>query len=209
MGRHDPTLKLPDSQFALVRGLYATTPVATAFGLRPASSLAPGDLVMTRDDGLRPIRSVRHEQRQALWSVRLPQGAFGTGDMVMLPPGQPVLIQTRYAMPFSGDDLALLPATSLEGWRGIAPHVPASTEMILHLCLDRPGLLFLAPGLWTHCDGSDAAGFDLRRLLGVPSRPTLPLAAARHLVAHLIADEASAELTACQATARWPPPNLA
>ena len=113
MGRHDPFLKLPEGQVNLTRGLYASTPVATAFGWRPVADLAPGDLVMTRDDGLRPIRSLRAEPRQALWSVRLPQGALGNDDTVMLPPGQPILIRTHYALPFSGDDLAVLPATSL------------------------------------------------------------------------------------------------
>ena len=121
MGRHDRSMKLPESHSTLIRGLYASTPVQTAFGWRPASTLAPGDLVMTRDDGLRPINSVLTEHRQALWSVRLPEGALGNSAMVMLPPGQPILIKTRHAMPFSGDDLALVPVTTLEGWRGIAP----------------------------------------------------------------------------------------
>ena len=208
MGRHDPALGLPQGQSTLIRGLYASTLVQTALGWRAAAELGSGDLVMTRDDGLRPIRSVSVEHRQALWSVRLPQGAFGNDAVVMLPPGQPILIKTSYAMPFSGDDLALVPVTTLEGWRGIAPHVPARTEAIVQIRLDRPGVLLVGPGLMAGCEGIDEPTFDIRHLLDSPTRPTLPLAAARHMVAHLVADEACAELAACQAAERWPPPNL-
>jgi hypothetical protein len=208
MGRHDPSLKLPVSHSALIRGLYASTPVQTAFGWRPASTLAAGDLVMTRDDGLRQITSIETARQQALWSVRLPVGAIGNENIIMLPPGQPILIKTIYALPFSGDDLALVPVTTLEGWRGIAPHVPAQTEAILHLRLDRAGILFIGPGLMAGCEGTEDSAFDIQSLLDSPSRPTLPLAAARHMVAHLVADEASAVLASCQAADRWPPPNL-
>lgn len=205
MGRHDTTLTLPDIRSCLLRGLYAATPVQTAFGWRPASALCPGDLVMTRDDGLRPIAAVHPDHRQALWSVRLPAGAVGNREMVMLPPGQPILIRTAYALPFSGDDLALVPVTALEGWRGIAPHVPARTEPILHLRLDRAALLFVGPGLMAGCDGTGDNGFDLTRLLDCPTRPTLPLAAARQMVAHLVADEIGAAIGLCQAAALRPP----
>ena len=205
MARHDPTLMLSAGRTALVSGLYASTPVRTAFGWQPVSDLGSGDLVMTKDDGLRPIVDVQTERRQALWSVRLPQGAIGNSEMVMLPPGQPVLIQTGYAMPFSGDDLALIPATALEGWRGVAPHVPARGEAILHLRLDRATILFAGPGLMVGCEGMIDNAFDIKRLLDGQVRPTLPLAAARHMVAHLVADEAGAGFGAYQATALRPP----
>ena len=207
MGRHDTTLKLSDHRSALIRGFYASTPVQTAFGWQAVSDLRPGDLVMTKDEGLRPIAQVQTELRQALWSVRLPQGAIGNPDLVMLPPGQPVLIKTGYAMPFSGDDLALVPVTALEGWRGIAPHVPARSEPILRLRLDRAAVLFVGPGLMAGCDGVDDSAFDIKRLLDVLTRPTLPLAAARQMVAHLVADEASTQIAGYQA-ATWRPPNL-
>ena len=205
MGRHDTTLKLAGNCTALIRGLYASTPVQSAFGWQAASDLGPGDLVMTMDDGLRPIASVDTESRQALWSVRLPEGAIGNPEMVMLPPGQPVLIKSGYAMPFSGDDLALIPATALEGWRGIAPHVPARAEAILRLRLDRAAILFVGPGLLAGCDGMDDTTFELKRLLDGPIRPTLPLAAARQMVAHLVADEAGAVLATYLAAASRPP----
>lgn len=205
MGRHDISLSPPQGQTGLARGFYASTPVQTAFGWRFATDLGPGDLVMTLEAGLAPVLAVATEFRPALWSVMLPQGALGNPQDVMLPPGQPLLIRSRHAMPFSGDDLALVPATALEGWRGITAHVPARTEPILQLRLDRPGLVSAGPGLHLGCEGSDSAAFDLKRLLDTPARPCLPLAAARHMVAQLVAEEASGALASLQAAALRPP----
>ena len=207
MGRHDATLRLAGQRMSLATGFYASTPVQTAFGWTAAAALGPGDLVMTRDMGLVPVAAVRTEYRQALWSVRIPAGALNNPGPVMLPPGQPLLIQTDWAMPFSGDDLALVPATALEGWCGIAPHVPAQTEAILQLRLDHAAILFIGPGLMAGCDGTDDAAFDLKRLMQSPRRPVLPLAAARHMVAQLVADEACKAMQSLHAADLRAPPN--
>jgi hypothetical protein len=208
MGRHDFTLSASRQRGSLATGFYASTPVQTAFGWTAVTALGPGDLVLTRDMGLVPVAAMRTESRQALWSVRIPAGVLGNAGPVMLPPGQPLLIQTGWALPFSGDDLALVPATALEGWRGIAPHVPAQTEAILQLRLDQPAILSIGPGLLAGCDGPDDAVFDLNRLMQSPRRPVLPLAAARHMVAQLVADEACEAIKALQAADLRPPPNL-
>ena len=207
MGRHDTTLRAVSQRMSLATGLYASTPVQTAFGWQAAATLRPGDLVLTRGMGLVPLVAVHTEHRQALWSVRIPAMALGNAETVMLPPGQPLLIQTAWALPFSGDDLALIPATALEGWRGIAPHVPARAEPVLQLRLDRSGSLYVGPGLLAGCDGCDDTGFDIKRLMQQPHRPTVPLAAARHMVAQLVAQETGAAFALFQAAA-LPPPNL-
>ena len=203
MGRHDITLSRSGSRTALAAGLYAPTPVLTAFGWQVLSDLVPGDLVVTRDHGLTPIAAIRPEIRPALWSVHLPPGAMGNGTAVTLPPGQPILVESRFALPFCGETSALVPAMALEGWRGIAPHVPARTEPILQLLLSRPGILFAGPGLLTAAPGIEAT-FDLMQLLRPPTHPVLPLAAARQLVASLIAAEAGHGLL----QAALLPPNL-
>lgn len=209
MGRHDFSLTGGAKRVALATGLYASTLVQTAFGWQSIADLRAGDLVMTRDDGLVPITATHTELRKALWSVRLPADAIGNETELMLPPGQPVLIRTAYAMPFSGDDLGLVPATALEGWRGIAPHVPAHSEPIVQLRLPRSGILFAGPGLMVGCDGSVQASFDLKTLLHTPSRPVLPLAAARQMMATLVAEQACLTLKDLYAAdLRGPPPNL-
>jgi len=210
MGRHDISLNPAGQRQALARGLYASTPVQTAFGWQAVAELGPGDLVMTQESGLVPVVAVHLEFRRALWSVRLPEGAVGNEAMLMLPPGQPILIKTHYALPFSGDDLALVPATALEGWRGIAPHVPACAEQILQLRLPRPAVIFAGPGILAGCEGQDIGCFDLKSLMSTPTRPMLPLAAARQMVAALIAEEAGAGFAEYYAAEDdSPPPNLA
>ena len=208
MGRHEFSLGGTARRVTLAKGLYASTKVQTAFGWQCVGDLRPGDLVMTRDDGLTPLHAIHPEFRPALWSVRLPVDAVGNLVDMILPPGQPVLICTAYANPFSGDDLALVPATALEGWHGIAPHVPASTEAVLQLHLPRPGILFAGPGLLVGCDGADPASLTLKSLLHTPCRPVLPLAAARQMMATLVAEEAALCFRTLYAADLCPPPNL-
>jgi hypothetical protein len=83
---------------------------------------------------------------------------------------------------------------ALEGWRGIAPHVPARPEPILQLRLAHPALVCAGPGLLAGVDGVREAALDLHRLLALQMRPVVPLASARQLVASLIAEEAGQAL---------------
>ena len=194
MGRHDINLGRAMAAKGLAAGFYAATPVQTALGWQIVGALARGDLVLTRDGGLMPVQSVTRDPRAALWSVRLPARAFANDATVMLPPGQPVLIETPLALPFTGEAFALIPATALEGWRGIAPHVPAETAPILRLTLTEPALISAGPGIWTQADAARRP-FDLSQLLDAPQRPVLPLSIARQLVASLIAEEAGSGLS--------------
>ena len=195
MARHDITLGLACGASRLACGLYAATPVLTGFGWRRVADLAPGDLVLTGDSGLAAVRLIRPDLRPALWSVLVPPGSLGNDTFVTLPPGQPVLIESRLALPFCGEAVALVPATALEGWRGITPHVPPHPEPILQIQLARSGTIFVGPGLRAGVDGTDESPFDLARLVQEPCRPQLPLAAARQLVASLIAEEAGLSLS--------------
>ena len=194
MTRHDSTLGFAGGASRLACGLYAATPVLTAMGWRRMADLAPGDLVLTGETGLAAVRVIRPDLRAALWSVLVPPGSLGNATAILLPPGQPVLIESRCALPFCGEAVALVPATALEGWRGIAPQVPPHPEPILHVQLARPASIFAGPGLRVGVDGTDDSPFDLARLVQEPCRPQLALAAARQLMASLIAEEAGLAL---------------
>ncbi len=198
MGRHDMTLgAVVKGRSSLAAGLYASTPVLTPTGWVVMGDLNPGDLIVTRDYGLSPIVATRPELRAALWGVLFPEGALDNDEAVILPPGQPVLVETPFAMPFTGEPQALVPAVALEGWRGIVPHVPASPEAIVQMRLQRPGLVHAGPGLIVGVEGIETGEIDLiRMLLTAPDRAVLPLAAARHLVAALMAQEAGHGLRA-------------
>jgi hypothetical protein len=206
MGRHDLTLgAVLKGRSSLATGLYASTPVLTPTGWVPMADLSAGDIVVTHDHGLLPIVTIATETRAALWAVLFPEGALGNEVAVILPPGQPVLVQTAHALPFGGEAQALVPAASLEGWRGIAPFVPPARETILQMRLSRPGLVQAGPGLILGVDGMDRGEIDLiRRLISAPERAVLPLAAARLLVASLIAEEAGQGLRASDQAALRP-----
>lgn len=198
MGRHDLALSAAlKGHSGLAAGIYAQTPILTASGWLPAQDLAPGDLVVTLDHGLSPIVALRPQERAALWSVRLPEGALGNPQPVILPPGQPVLLVSAYAIPFTGETTALVPAAALEGWRGIAPHVPACRQPILQIDLARPALVQAGPGLVIGLDTIVKGSGDLMRLFApTPDRLVLPLPVARHLVAALVAEETGRALRA-------------
>lgn len=196
MGRHDLTLGIAlKGRAGLACGLYTSTAVLTATGWVEMGALSPGDLVVTREAGLCPILTITPEPRDALWAVRFPEGVLGNLEEVLLPPGQPVLIETAYAMPFTGETEVLVPAAALEGWRGIAPQVPLHPEIILGMRLCQPGLLEVGQGLVIGVEGANTGSADLIRLLyGPAERAVLPLAAARHLVTAMIAEEAGQAL---------------
>ena len=206
MGRHDLTLgAVIKGRSSLATGLYASTPVLTPTGWVEMADLVAGDLVVTHDHGLLPIVTTGPEPRAALWAVFFPEGALGNEVEVLLPPGQPVLVETVHALPFGGEARALVPAASLEGWRGIAARVPTTSETILQMRLSRPGLVQAGPGLILGIEGIDTAEIDLiRRLLLAPERAVLPLAAARLLVTNLVAEEAGQGLRATDQAAFRP-----
>lgn len=197
MGRHDQSLStVLKGRSSLATGLYASTTILTPTGWVRMEDIGPGDLVVTRDHGVLPILSTRPEHRAALWSVRFPEGALGNDEEAFLPPGQPVLIETPFALPYTGEGLALVPAAALEGWRGICPHVQASPEIILQMRLSHPALV-QAGGLVVAVEGIDTGEVDLiSRLLARPGPAAIPLAAARHLVAAMIAEETGLALRA-------------
>ena len=206
MGNHDLTLgAILKGRSGLASGLYAATPVLTATGWVTMADLVPGDLIVTRDHGLLPIVMIATETRAALWAVLFPKDALGNEGPVLLPPGQPVLVESAHALPFGGETTTLVPAASLEGWRGIAPFVPSSRETILQMRLGRPGLVQAGPGLILGVEGIDSGEVDLiRSFFHAPKHAVLPLAAARRLVASLIAEEAGQSLRTCDQAALRP-----
>lgn len=167
-------------------GLFPDTPVATPEGWRPASSLGPGQQVLTLGAGALSLAAIA-TQPPPLWVQVLPQGACGNRLALALPPGQPVLVEADAALPLTGDALALLPVQALEGWRGIAPAPNRVPPLVLQL--DQPDLIYAGPGL----------------ILGLPGRRPgqrrpgnvriLSLAEARALVARLVAEDLAAALS--------------
>ena len=125
-----------------IGGLAATMRVATPRGLTPVAALRPGDLILTRDSGYRPLRALCPLgplpclQVAGLW-LRPGQGLLDRG-----PEGEEVLIPAHHL------------ATG-------AP--PLTRRLVFALRFDRHEIL-LADGQWT--ESAPAPGLPARRRIG-------------------------------------------
>ena len=80
-------------------GLTEGTLIATAMGWRPVEAIAPGDLVLTFDRGLQPVRDVKRAIAwltpgplpHAMCPLSVPPGALGNAEAMTLLPEQAVM----------------------------------------------------------------------------------------------------------------------
>lgn len=116
----------------------AGTLIDTASGERPVEVIKPGDLVMTRDHGLQPVRwvgsqTVRGHGRLA--PVRIARGAFGASRDVMISPQHRILISGWQVELYFGEDEVLVPAKSLIDGRDVC-QVPMDIVRYVHILFD-------------------------------------------------------------------------
>lgn len=177
---------------ASAEGVFASNPVAIPGGWALASDLRPGDAVETFDDGPQPIRSISTQpssgQRTALL---VPAWALGNAQALFLLPEQTVMIESDLAEDLYGEPFVTVPAAALEGWAGIQRAL-APPEASFQFLFDTAQLVYVAGDLLLGCPGQPS----IQAVLGHAGPAALPLgpAAARHLVACLIAEAAGEEL---------------
>lgn len=181
----------------LARGLVAGTRIATANEWRPVEALAPGDLILTFDRGVQPLRGIfrgLHCDPEAgcparLRPLRVPAGALGNAEEMTLLSEQHVLVESDAADILFGDPFSLICAADLEGFRGIerSPHADALEVMQLQFETDE--VVFAERGGLAFCPAA--------RVIGSQSEPEaayvpLPRLAARDLVECLRREDALA-----------------
>lgn len=122
----------------------AGTLIETPRGLVPVETLRPGERVLTRDHGARPLAWVGQRRFDLaalwgvprLWPVRIGVGALGHGlplRPLCLSPQHRVLVQSwRADLMFGTPDL-LVPAAALVGRPGIRQPPPAAPVTYVHL----------------------------------------------------------------------------
>jgi hypothetical protein len=129
------------------------TLIATARGELPLSQLQPGDLVLTRDNGLQPIRrivTVRGVAAGAVASVTIRQGALGAGmphTNITVSANHRILVTGEIAAMLFDDTDALIAAHQLVGLSGVETS-PAGP--MLHMEFDHHEVV-LSNGCWTEC----------------------------------------------------------
>lgn len=134
------------------------TRILTDQGERVIETLAPGDMVLTRDNGWQPLRWIgRRDMTQAelmaeprFNPIRIAQGALGEGlpqrDMLVSPQHRMLLAGPRAELLF-GEHEVLAAATHLVGTPGIERVMPRTVSYI-HLMFDHHEIIH-ADGAWS------------------------------------------------------------
>jgi len=138
-------------------GMMAGTKVATAIGWRPVEAVAAGDMVLTFDGGMQPVKEVVRRQYWCTdsdpedWPLRVPAGALGNrGDMHVLP-RQLILVESDTAEAVLGDPFALIPAAALDGFRGITRVRPGEVVEAIELRFEAEEIVYANIGALFLC----------------------------------------------------------
>jgi len=158
-GQYDSALMIGEGAFfCFTRG----TLIQTDAGLRPIESLKPGDLVMTRDNGLKPIQWLgmtrldpeRLAAEPKLRPVRIPAGVLGkdangaalpTRDLLVSPQHR-VLVRSKIAQRMTGSVEVLVPAirlTDLPGVEQVGSSAPSERVVeYYHMLFDQHEIVY-------------------------------------------------------------------
>jgi Hint domain len=116
----------------------AGTLIRTAQGLRPVETIAAGDMVWTRDDGLQPVAWAGGRQvdgRGALAPVRFAAGALGNDRALIVSPQHRMLVTGWQAELFCGEPEVLVAAVHLVNGDTVA-RVPMARVSYHHIMFD-------------------------------------------------------------------------
>ena len=183
----------------------AGTMIATDTGDRPIETLAEGDLVMTRDHGLQPIRWIGSRAVVAtgdLAPIEIAAGTFGNRQALRVSPQHRILIEGWQAELLFGEEEVLVPAKALVNDRTIR-RLAIPTVTYCHMLFDQHEVV-LSQGMWTESlhtgkEALDSLGEHSRQEilrifpelgltqdpLGALARTTIPVREAMALAAYL------------------------
>ena len=179
-------------------GLVASTMVATSRGWQFAGDIKPGDRVLTFDAGLQKVTQVIRELPwsedsecpQSLWPLEVPAGAFGNTRPFHLLGNQNIMVESDAAEDMFGDPFSVIPASALQGLRGIERVPPRDGMEIIHVYFAEEQVVFGEHGALYLCPSSrDMMDMALEHA-NDPLYSILPLAEARVVASSLREDMA-------------------
>jgi len=195
-----PLGQVANSGFPLVSvgqgGFLAGTHVASNLGWREVEALAVGDKVLTFDHGMQGIVELQRETilpgegelDPARCPLLVPRDALMNRVPLWLMPDQGVLLESDLVEDAQGDPFAVVPACTLEGYRGIRRMHPGAQLDLVTPRFGQDQVIYLEAGLL----GFSAAPRNLMcgRVFSEESAyRVLPPEEARGLVLSMIADE--------------------
>ena len=120
-------------------GLLAGTMVATDEGWRPVEGIAPGDMVLTFDNGMQPVAGIhRIEISRAnvpahkRFIMHVPEGSLGNRKDMLVMPSQEVIVESDMAEIDFGEAFVLVQVLMLDGYRGIRK-VEIERDLSIHM----------------------------------------------------------------------------
>jgi hypothetical protein len=128
----------------------AGTQIETATGPRAIETLTPGDMVLTRDDGLQPLRWIgmtRVPARDELAPVVIGKGVLGNTSDLILSPQHAVLLSDWRAQLLYGADDVLVRAIDLLGQPGVT-RLSGGFVTYCHILFDAHHLVQTS-GVWS------------------------------------------------------------
>lgn len=139
-------------------GLLSRTMVQGANGWVPVDGIAPGDIVMTFDNGPQRVRDIHPTTiaRKGLpaskaFAMFVPAGALGNDTDLTLMPFQEVIVECDQAEAEFGDPFVLFPAMLLEGYRGIRRDEFKRDLKLTMLTFDSEQIIPIAGGALASC----------------------------------------------------------
>lgn len=184
-------------------GLVGGTMVATEIGWRAVEHVAVGDRVLTFDEGLRRVRHITRRPCWSagadvpayLWPLFVPSGALGNvRDMFMLP-NQNVMIESDAAEEIWGDPFAVIPAATLDGYRGICRVCPPDRLEVITLHFERDQIVFANVGALFFCPRAGDLLAEACQGTAGAQYPVLGTATAEALIEQIVLDEAACSLS--------------
>lgn len=122
----------------------AGTLIETANGQQAVETLAEGDLVMTRDDGLQPLRWMGRRKVPAegkMAPIFIEANAMGTHNALKVSPLHRILVKDAVAELLFGEEEVLIAAKDLVNDKTIRPVTGGEVEYV-HLMFDRHQVIY-------------------------------------------------------------------
>ncbi|WP_172296624.1 Hint domain-containing protein [Pseudoruegeria sp. HB172150] len=149
-------------------GLAAGTMVATAMGWRPVEAIARGDLVLTFDRGMQPVKNLTKSLAwvepdgcpASQWPLLVPANAIGNAQSMLLLPDQLVMLESDSAEILYGDPFTLISASDLAGFRDIQRICPEGPVESVMLHFEHDEVVFAQNGALVFCAGNTVIRLD-------------------------------------------------
>ena len=159
----------PPDPTCIAQGLIAGTQVATELGWQPVEDLQTGDRVVTFDNGMRPVKSVKvatlytaaESAPLQVWPLQIPAGALGNRTAMQVLPAQSLLIESDVAEDLFGDAFLMVQAGVLDGYKGVTRSAPLSEVTVVTLEFAGDEVVYANGTLLVQCPATGHGSADL------------------------------------------------